>query len=449
MVNLYFQPDAQLTAPDRMVLDVLQRESLQYSGRSLNVTSSAIDQPAAKLTRLDSLSPEGMDTQDHAEQTINCLKRLNDPSSDIFEPTIFVSYDYRDIKNRFLRKYILEPYVRLGRSVVRVDTDVVMFTHLILYMCTSIPSALYLFLCNFSWWHGVLHFIMQIYYMGSYTLMMHQHIHMRGILKPKFVVIDRLFPYITDPLMGHTWNSYYFHHVKHHHVEGNGPEDLSSTVRYQRDDVWNFLHYVGRFYFLIWLDLPRYFLAKKKYGLACKAGSSEMVNYFALYILFRLDPRPTICVFLLPLAIMRLGLMIGNWGQHAFVDDVSPTSDFRSSITLIDVASNRYCFNDGYHTSHHLNPLRHWRDHPVAFLSQHKQYSDEQALVFYNIDYLMITFNLLWKNYMHLAHCLVPIGKQQSNMSIEERAAMLKRKTKRFTEAEIAKKWGKQYARSS
>ena len=29
--------------------------------------------------------------------------------------------------------------------------------------------------------------------------------------------------------------------------------------------------------------------------------------------------------------------MVGNWGQHAFVDEVDPNSDYRSSITLIDV----------------------------------------------------------------------------------------------------------------
>jgi hypothetical protein len=93
-----------------------------------------------------------------------------------------------------------------------------------------------------------------------------------------------------------------------------------------------------------------------------------------------------------------------------------------------------------------LNPLRHWRDHPVAFLAQKKQYSDEHALVFYNIDYLMITFSLLSKNYMHLARCLVPMG-DQMKLSIEERAEMLRSKTKPFTEEQIAEKWGKQYAR--
>ena len=104
--------------------------------------------------------------------------------------------------------------------------------------------------------------------------------------------------------------------------------------------------------------------------------------------------------------------------------------------------SNRYCYNDGYHTSHHLNPLRHWRDHPVSFVKQKQTYAQEQALVFHNIDYVMITVKLLQKDYMHLARCMVPIG-EQINMSLEERAALLKRKTRKFTEEEIRRKFGK------
>ncbi|KAF2658532.1 fatty acid desaturas-like protein [Lophiostoma macrostomum CBS 122681] len=446
MVNLYFAPDAQLTVQDRMVLDALQNDysRFQKNGVSQVETGEDSDDLAAKQTRYDSASPE--DTLEHEQQAIDLMRKLNDPKSPTFDPTVFVSVDTPDIKNPILRKWIIDPYIRWARTIVRVDTDVVMLTHLMLYFTTSVPSALYLFY-HFRWWHGLLHFAMQIYYLGPYTLMMHQHIHMRGILSKSLGWLDHSFPYILDPLMGHTWNSYYFHHVKHHHVEANGPDDLSSTVRYQRDDVWNFLHYLGRFYFLIWFDLPRYFLRKRKSGLAVKAGGCEIANYIYLYLLFtKVNARATFCVYLLPLAIMRLGLMIGNWAQHAFVDEVEPESDFRSSITVIDVPSNRYCYNDGYHTSHHLNPLRHWREHPIAFLAQKKQYSDEHALVFYNIDYLMITFNVLSKNYMHLARCLVPMG-EQMKMTIEERAELLRTKTRRFTEEEIAEKWGKQYAR--
>lgn len=132
--------------------------------------------------------------------------------------------------------------------------------------------------------------------------------------------------------------STYVFAVRHHHVEGNGPDDLSSTIRYQRDDIWNLLHYIGRFVFLIWFDLPRYFISKGHYKTGLRAGFSEFATFGMWYLSSRIDGRATICVFLLPFMVLRLGLMVGNWGQHAFVDEMDPDSDFRSSITLIDVA---------------------------------------------------------------------------------------------------------------
>lgn len=213
-----------------------------------------------------------------------------------------------------------------------------MLTHLILYFTTSVPSALVLYY-HFTWFHGILHSLMQGWYVGTYTLMRHQHIHMRGILSKKYAWLDLFFPYITDPLMGHTWNSYYYHHVKHHHVEGNGPDDLSSTLRYQRDSVLHFLHYVGRFFFLVWLDLPLYFIRKRKPLTGMKAVLWEVANHAVIYVMAAyINFSATFHVLIIPLLLIRLGLMVGNWGQHAFVDEVDPDSDFRSSITLIDVA---------------------------------------------------------------------------------------------------------------
>ena len=240
---------------------------------------------------------------------------------------------------QLLDEWVLRPYIRLARSIVRVETDVVMLTHLLLYFATSVPSAMVLF-WRFTWLHGLLHVVMQFSYMGSYTLMMHQHIHMRGIFHHRYVFFDTVFPYITDPLMGHTWNTYFYHHVKHHHVEGNGPDDLSSTIRYQRDNIFHLLHYVGRFFFLVWLDLPLYFIRKGRWSMAIRAPFWEVASYASLYSLYRFNSKATFCVFLLPLLLLRLGLMVGNWGQHAFVDDEEPDSDYRSSITLVDVAAS-------------------------------------------------------------------------------------------------------------
>ncbi|EEP79617.1 conserved hypothetical protein [Uncinocarpus reesii 1704] len=253
-----------------------------------------------------------------------------------------------------------------ARSVARVETDVVMISHLLLYLTTSVPSALLLY-HHFTWLHGIAHWILHVWYAGTYTLMKHQYVHMNGILAPRYYLVDLLFPITT--------------------LKGNGPR------RSEFDYVAN--------------------------------------------------ARATSCVFILPLLTLRLGLMVGNWGQHAFVDVSDPTSDFRSSITLIDVASNRFCFNDGYHTSHHLHPRRHWREHPAAFVKQKARYAEERALVFRNIDFLMVTLKLLQKDYMYLAKCLVPIGEYQTKLSLEQRAEMLKSRTRRLTTEELWSKFHK------
>ncbi|KKZ66833.1 hypothetical protein EMCG_07438 [[Emmonsia] crescens] len=439
-----------LTRPDLIVLKELfgdisrLRSQAVKTPESRSSSASGTEKPGVVKTENRQRSNKNGHTESNGLQanraTVETLASFNNPQHKDFEPTIFVTWDFKDIKlPRLLNDYLLQPYINFGRKIVRVETDVVMLTHLLLYFATSVPSAIFLFY-RFNWIHGVLHWLMQTYYVGAYTLMMHQHIHMGGILSRKYSWFDMLFPYITNPLMGHTWNSYYYHHVKHHHVEGNGPNDLSSTIRYQRDDLGDFLCYVGRFMLFIWLELPLYFLRTSKTQLAMKAAFWELSNYLAIIILLSVHWKATLFVFALPLLLLRVGMMVGNWGQHAFVDEIDPDSDFRSSITLIDVASNRFSYNDGYHTSHHLNPLRHWREHPVAFLKQKERYSEEHALVFHNIDYIMLTVKLLQKDYAYLAKCLVPIG-EQVHMSLDEIATMLRTKTRRFTEAEIKEKF--------
>ncbi|KAL4888889.1 hypothetical protein BDV59DRAFT_187713 [Aspergillus ambiguus] len=370
-------------------------------------------------------------------ETIHKLHALNDHTHPEFDPTAFQFWETHYLRTKLppiIWKHILVPYISWAQKIARCPADVVMVTHLLLYLTTSIPSAVWLLCYRFTWPHGILHGIMQIYYAGGYTLMKHQHIHMNGVLASRYALLDQLFPYILDPLCGHTWNSYYYHHVKHHHVEGNGPRDLSSTMWYDRDSIVDFAKYVGRFFCLIWLDLPLYFLRVGKKPFAFKAAFWELSNYLFFYLMWRYnDSNATFCVLLLPFLVLRLGLMAGNWGQHALVDPNDPLSDFRSSITLIDVASNRFSFNDGYHTSHHLHPRRHWRAHPVALLEDRKRYTEENALVFRNIDYMMLTFKLLQKDYMYIAKRMIPIGTAQSAMTLEERAAMLRARTRKFS----------------
>lgn len=84
--------------------------------------------------------------------------------------------------------------------------------------------------------------------------------------------------------------------------------------------------------------------------------------------------------------------------------------------------------------------MRHWREHPVSFLKTKHIYASQQALVFHDIDYLMVTVRLLMKDYKRLAECLVPIGSQMS-LNMDERVKLLQRHTRRFSEEEIEQKF--------
>lgn len=55
----------------------------------------------------------------------------------------------------------------------------------------------------------------------------------------------------------------------------------------------------------------------------------------------------------------------------------------------------------------------------------------------------MLTVKLMMKDYAYLAKCLVPMGEEQVRMSLGERAEMLRRKTRAFSEEEIRVKFGK------
>ena len=308
--------DPYLTRQDRLLLQCLLEEAGTETG--------------------DGQRPSNDESKGKEADLIKLLEGMNNVKSEHFEPTVFVSWDLNSFPKGTTFRSLLDIYIEWASNIARYPTDVVFVTHLILYFTTIVPSATYLFY-NFTWLHAVLHTLMTGWYFGTYTLMRHNHIHGNGVLSKQHKFFDTTFPYILDPLMGHTWNSYYYHHVKHHHVEGNGPDDLSSTVRLQRDEWSSLAYYVGRFTLLVWFELPYYFLRTGKYKNATRSAFWEFASYAFLISAARSNMRAAVFVFIIPFTIVRLGLMIGNFGQHAFVDELEPDSDYRSSITLIDV----------------------------------------------------------------------------------------------------------------
>ncbi|KAF3028308.1 hypothetical protein E8E12_000564, partial [Didymella heteroderae] len=164
MGKLHFPPAADLTAADKLVLAHLQKDYEQADSKPTAVPVNAAEGSASLTKRTEIVSTSAGDAQESEQQTIAYLKNVKKPNSDVFETTVFSAWDLSNFKNPILRERIIDPYVNWAKGVVRTETDVIMITHLLNYLCTSIPSALYLFY-SFHWWHGVIHTAVQLYYM--------------------------------------------------------------------------------------------------------------------------------------------------------------------------------------------------------------------------------------------------------------------------------------------
>lgn len=71
--------------------------------------------------------------------------------------------------------------------------------------------------------------------------------------------------------------------------------------------MFDFLRYESRFLFLVWWELPRYFLRKQKPMMAFRAFASEMCSYaFLWYMTVHVNAKASTFTLLLPLLFMRL-----------------------------------------------------------------------------------------------------------------------------------------------
>eukprot|EP00122_Pirum_gemmata_P011669 Pgem_evm1s10812 len=273
-------------------------------------------------------------------------------------------------------------------DTVSVTSEKIFVTFMLVIFGVLSTSAYFLF-THFTYVHGIIHTLLVIYIFGeTFMSILHCSSH-KPIFKESVGVLNYFIPFFCVPFMGQTWYTYFAHHVKHHHVEGNGDKDLSSTEGYQRDSFLHFLHYV---------------LRKGEYGHAIKVflgetGTLVSWSLLAYYVNF----KAAFFVFFLPLVIMRCGMMASNWGQHAFVKKVEDVprmkvSKYTYSLTITDSYYNKIAFNDGYHASHHINASSHWSELPEQFVKQcqAEKYVDEDTIVLSG----QVNFGDVWQKLM-------------------------------------------------
>jgi len=315
-------------------------------------------------------------------------------------PTVTIS-DTREAPERWYARWVL-PLLNDPRDVPFIG---------LMAQCLAFAAAgVALFFAGPWLWYaapvywGVLVFGL----LDRFTLMLHCTSH-RQLFKPTHRRLNYVIPWVLAPFFGQTPESYFTHHMGMHHAEENLAGDLSSTMRFQRDKFTHWLAYYGRFIGFALFDLSRYMLRKGRKRLFRRLALGEGVYWSVMVGLMLVRPGPAVVVFLVPLLLIRTLMMMGNWGQHAFISAAQPESPYLSSITCINSRYNRRCFNDGYHIGHHLQARAHWTELPVEFEKNQTEYGRQDAIVFEGVDFFMVWLLLMTGQWSRLARAFVKL----------------------------------------
>lgn len=288
---------------------------------------------------------------------------------------------------------------------------------------TVLPAALALY--YLPAWSSVLGpaylAVTDVLFLERFLLALHYSQH-RQLFKTEYRWLNRVAPMLLAPLFGVPCGLYRLHHCVMHHAENNWyPKDLSSTEPYQRDNFCHFLFYWVRYLAGIWVELPLYAVKARRWGMVCQCLSMETL-YIALTVaLWHLNTAATVWTLVMPLLITSFALMFGNWSQHIFIDPEKPHSAHGMSYTCVDFSGNQRSFNDGYHTTHHLNSKLHWTQLPHQFILATEQ-GMTHGLVFGSIGFFDVGLAVfLGKFDMLSKHLLSPAPHQGTMQLLRER----------------------------
>jgi fatty acid desaturase len=313
------------------------------------------------------------------------------------------------------------------------------FVRLCLYVqVVLMPLAVALF---WPVWEGWVWWLMAVVYFAawapatfSFMLMLHDTSH-NPLFKRQAGWANYLIPWYFGWVFGQAPGTFFLHHIGMHHAENNQWRDLSSTMPYQRDSLWDFLRYVTRFLLVGIPEAAWYFWQKGRTTWAVKMLAGELLFFVVALLLWQINAQATLVLLLLPYVFVRFSLMAGNWAQHAFVDPSDPGNPYLNCVTCLNTWYNRLCYNDGYHIGHHYSPHRHWTQMPADFLKNLDRYTAHRALVFDGLNYFHLWFFLMTRQYGRLSARLVNLN----GMFADEQAAidLLRQRTQKFQKAHL------------
>lgn len=317
-------------------------------------------------------------------------------------------------------KKLVEPHLVDARDAIVAQRILQDTLYALLGVALFVPGV-------FSWPLAALYLLLLFPRVGPHAIRVHLLSH-RALFHRDHRALNNWLPWGLVFFYGIDPGGYMSHHLGMHHPEENIAPDTSSTLRYRRDSLASFGLYLLRFAVLGKLELAAYLYRKKKRKLLRRLILGEALHKSVILALLLLNWQAALVVVLLPHLLVRYGLMMGNWTEHAFIDQSDPGNAYKNSTTLINCPYNKLMFNDGYHCAHHIKAVTHWADLPGAFERDLGSYVKNNAVVFDGIRGFQVLWLLLMtRRYDVMARHLLPLGDIPEDL--DARAAWLKART--------------------
>lgn len=282
---------------------------------------------------------------------------------------------------------------------------------------------------HFNWYavmvYHVLNYGPYFAFFSQIATLIHKEGHApRGLFKKPFRFLNTFYGYYLAIFYGHVPENYPMGHMRIHHKYNNAPEDVTSTVFYDRTQAVRFMIYLFEF-MLFWTGISvAYHHYKDNRMEDCKKmlrgmfifyGLIAVVMYFNFWFGF--------AYLLLPHLSAIIFLAAINYTWHAWTDPNEPKNIYKNSITIINGQYNVY--NEDYHVEHHKRPQTHWEDYPKNFEKFRDEYAANRAIIFQDTQAFAVFFMLLLGHYEKMASHMVDLN---NDMTTEDKIALLKKR---------------------
>ena len=185
-------------------------------------------------------------------------------------------------------------------------------------------------------------------------------------------------------------------HVRVHHIEDAGYEDVQCIAHYDRTNPLDFMRFIGRENLLnnFGISLLDYFRVKGKDKSFAEVRNGTLLHLGFLLAVAVVDWRIALAYVLIPKLLFNVVTGGATFAQHAFYKPDNIHDVLACTTTFIFEGD---FLNEGYHMSHHQRCAVHWTQMPEFFETNLPLYREHEAVVFKGLD-TMDVFMLLMVN---------------------------------------------------